>query len=50
MMSCWFVRNSAKRYAYSERAAGWLDIHDEHHCIQLFTHELIGLCKGYPSF
>ena len=42
--------NSFKRYAFSERHDAWLDTNDDHHCIQLFTHELIRKCKGYPNF
>jgi hypothetical protein len=45
-----FVLHSVKRYAFSDRHDAWLDTNDDHHCIQLFTHELIRHCKGYPSF
>ena len=44
------THGTVKRYAFSDRHDAWLDTNDDHECIQLFTHELIRKCTGYPSF
>ena len=44
------THGTVKRYPFSDRHDAWLDTNDDHECIQLFTHELIRKCTGYPSF